>query len=84
MLSPATDNKLSKLADTFPIKLSAQASAGISDFPKVDDADILFSLSPTFLVTGDSCDFVVVSFDSFAFSVPLGGSILSVYTCEMV
>ena len=73
------ESKLSKLPDTFPIKLSAQASATISSFPKVDDADILSSLGPVFLVTGDSCAVVSVLPDSFAFNVPLGGGILSVY-----
>ena len=79
VLSPATDSKLSKLADTFPIKLSAQASAGISVFPKVDDADILSSPLPTFLVTGDSCVSAVESPDSLDFNVPFGAGILSVY-----
>ena len=79
MLSPATDNKLSKLADTFPIKLSAQESAGIDDFPRVDDADILSSPAFTFLVTGDSCASPLFSPDSFGFSVPFGGGILSLY-----
>ena len=33
----------------------------------------------TFLVTGDSCASTLFSPDSFAFNVPLGGLILSVY-----
>ena len=59
--------------------MSAQESAGIDDFPRVDDADILSSPALTFLVTGDSCAVVSVLPDSFAFNVPLGGGILSVY-----
>ena len=77
--SPTPDNKLSKLEDTFPTKLSAQASAATSVTPKVDEADILSSPGATFLVTGDSAASAVFSPDSFAFSVPLGGAILSVY-----
>ena len=38
--SPIPVNKLSKVEDTLPIKLSSQASATTSFIPSVDDADI--------------------------------------------
>ena len=46
--SPKPFNKLSKVEDTFPIKLSSQASATISVFPNVDDIEISNG-SPSFL-----------------------------------
>ena len=54
-------------------------SAVTTDFPKVEDAEILSSLESTFLVTGDIWESVLDSFDSPESRVPLGGFILSVY-----